>query len=466
MYKGRNTSAENKEREPNPAGILRNDANNSAPEGNLIIKNANIFTPEGATALKGEAMGRLRNIPEGEIEITEGVITYTGPEREPVARDKDSSLSTCSRDRNGSQQKSSCHYKVIDAGGKAVLPGFVDSHTHMVFGGYRPDEFMWRVRGESYMSIMNRGGGIASTVNATRNASKEELTLKTMIFIERMSRMGVTTVEGKSGYGLDRDTELKQLEVMRDINGMAGRKADIVTTYLGAHACPAEYKGREDKYIDLLISQRLPEIKALGLAENCDIFCEKGVFTPEQSERLLKAARDMGFGAKIHADEIVCTKGAQLGAGIGAISADHLLQCDDEGIEALAGSTTVATLLPLTAFALREPYAPGRRMIDKGCAVALATDLNPGSCFSGSIPLTFALAVLYMNLTVEEAITALTLNGAAACARARDRGSLEEGKLGDLVILDSDTINYLPYYTGMNAVRYTVKRGRIVAENG
>lgn len=408
-----------------------------------VIKNANIFTPEGSAALKGEAMGRLRNIPGGEIEITDGIITYVGP-----ARDEK---------KDG--------YEVIDVKGKAVLPGFVDSHTHMVFGGYRPDEFMWRVKGESYMSIMNRGGGIASTVNATHKASKEELTEKTLSFIERMSRMGVTTVEGKSGYGLDHDTELKQLEVMRDINAMPHRKADIVITYLGAHACPKEYKGREDEYIELLISERLPEIKALGLAENCDIFCEKDVFTPEQSERLLTAAQALGFGAKIHADEIVCTKGAELGARIGALSADHLLQCDDEGIEALAGSKTVATLLPLTAFALREPYAPGRKMIDSGCAVALATDLNPGSCFSGSIPLTFALAVLYMNLTVEEAVTALTLNGAAACGRAHDRGSIEPGKLGDLVVLDSETINYLPYYTGMNAVRYTIKRGRIVAEN-
>jgi len=385
-------------------------------------------------------MAHLRHIPAGEIEIDDaGVITYVGQMRqEPVVATE------------------------IDAASRAVLPGFVDSHTHMVFGGYRPDEFSWRMRGDSYMSIMERGGGIVNTMTATRRATAEELTAKTLGFIDTMSRMGVTTVEGKSGYGLDREAELKQLRVMRDIAAMPGCKVDIAVTYLGAHALPPEFAGDHDGYISFIIDEMLPMVKAEGLATNCDIFCEKGVFSIAQSRRLLMAARDLGYGLKVHADEIVTTGGAELAAELGALSADHLLHISDKGICDLAASDTVATLLPLTAFTLREPYAPGRRMIDSGCAVALATDLNPGSCFSGSIPLTFALACIYMGLSVEEAITALTLNGAAALGLAHTVGSIEPGKKGDIVILQSDNINVLPYYTAMNCVAVTIKNGKIM----
>lgn len=404
---------------------------------NFRIYNASVWTPTGTCALKGARMGALSHIAGGEVEIADGVIVYVGPTR-----------AGCT---DG-----------IDAGGRVVLPGFVDSHTHMVFGGWRPEEFGWRLHGDSYMSIMNRGGGIVSTMKATREASAEHLKAKTLRLIDRMSAMGVTTVEGKSGYGLDRETELKQLRVMAEINADPDRKVDIATTYLAAHACPPEWKDREDDYIDTIISQWLPEVSELGLAENCDIFCEQGVFTIGQSRRLLEAARALGMGAKIHADEIVDTGGAALAAETGCLSADHLLHASDSGIARLAESDTVATLLPLTAFTLREPYARGRMMIDSGAAVALATDLNPGSCCSGSIPLTFALACIYMHLSVEEAITALTLNGAAAIGRADTIGSLETGKLGDLVMLDFDTPACLPYYTGMNSVVMTVKRGRVV----
>ena len=313
------------------------------------------------------------------------------------------------------------------------------------------------------MSILQRGGGILSTVKATREASPSSLRNKTEWFIHTMSQMGVTTVEGKSGYGLDRDTELKQLEVMQSINFDPIRKVDIVPTFLGAHAVPTEYKGREDDYIDFLIREMLPLIKQRMLAENCDIFCERGVFTVEQSRRLLRAALEMGFGVKIHADEIVSFGGSELAGELHALSADHLLHASDAGIRALADNDVVATLLPLTAFTLREPYARGREMIDSGCAVALANDLNPGGCCSGSIPLTFALACIYMHLTVAEAITAMTLNGAAAVNRADTIGSIEVGKQGDLVMLDADTPNVLPYYTGMNAVERTIKGGRVVS---
>lgn len=408
----------------------------------MRIVNCNIYTPVGSHAVKGADMGVLRHIPYGEIEITGGIISYVGKCRNKEIADTD-----------------------IDAEGRAVLPGFVDSHTHLIFGGYRPDEFMWRMRGDSYMSIMERGGGIANTMKATREASADELEKKALKYIKRMSRMGVTTVEAKSGYGLDKDTEIRQLEVLDRIQHSHPKIIDVVTTYLGCHALPPEYKGEHDKYIQWMIDEMLPYIKERRLADICDIFCEKGVFTIDQSRRLLNAAKKMGYGVKIHADEIVTTGGAELAAELGALSADHLLHISDKGITDLAASDTVATLLPLTAFTLREPYAPGRKMIDAGCAVALATDLNPGSCLSGSIPLTFALACIYMKFTVEEAITALTLNGAAALNMSDAIGSIEEGKKGDIVILDSDNINVLPYYTGMNSVYTTIKAGKVVSIN-
>lgn len=402
------------------------------------IINANIFTPLGNKAVCGRDMAALSHIPRGVIDIEDGRISYVGASEKAPKR------------AGGG---------VFDARGRVVLPGFVDSHTHFIFGGYRPEEFSWRMRGDSYMSIMERGGGIVNTMKATREASHEELKSKGLKFIDEMSRMGVTTVEGKSGYGLDHDTEIRQLEVMADINADPDRKVDIATTFLGAHALPPEFDGRHDEYITFLIEKMLPEIRRRHLAENCDIFCEKGVFTVAQSRRLLDAAGKMGFGLKIHADEIVDTGGASLSAELKALSADHLLHASDQGIADMASSGTVATLLPLTAFTLREPYARGRKMIDEGCAVALATDLNPGSCFSGSIPLTFALACIYMGFSVEEAVTAMTLNGAAALGKASEIGSVEVGKLADFAILDADSIHMIPYYTGMNTVAVTLKRG-------
>ena len=410
---------------------------------NLIIFDARVVTPTGFAARKGAEMGELLVMDHATIEVTDGVITYVGPNR--------------GENRDGYYQ----HYWHYNARGRCVLPGFVDSHTHFVFGGERADEFSWRLKGESYMSIMERGGGIVSTVKATRASNFIRLRAKAEGFLKQMNAMGVTTVEGKSGYGLDKETELMQLRIMRSLNGDEHRRVDIVPTFLGAHAVPQEYAGRTDDYVDFLIREVMPCVAEAGLAEFCDVFCEQGVFSIEQSRRLLLAARGMGFDLKLHADEIVPLGGAGLAAELSATSADHLLHASDADIRAMAEKGVVATLLPLTAFALKEPYARGRAMIDAGCAVALATDLNPGSCFSGSIPLTFALACIYMQMSIGEAITALTLNGAAALNRAGSIGSIEVGKKGDLVVLNTDNYHFLPYYIGMNCVIATIKEGVI-----
>ena len=410
---------------------------------NLIIFNARVVTPIGFSARCGKEMGELCIIDNATIEVTDGIISYVDPSRGEM--------------RDGYYQR----YWHYNARGKCLLPGFVDSHTHFVFGGERAEEFSWRLKGESYMSIMERGGGIVSTVKATRECSFIQLRSKAEVFLRQMSNMGITTVEGKSGYGLDKETELLQLKVMRSLNNDEHKRVDIVSTFLGAHAVPEEYKGRTDEYLDFIISDVLPCVAKNELAEFCDVFCEQGVFSVEQSRRLLQAAKEYGLGLKLHADEIVPLGGAELAAELSAVSADHLLHASDVGIRAMRDAGTVATLLPLTAFALKEPYARGREMIDSGCAVALATDLNPGSCFSGSIPLTFALACIYMHLTIEEAITALTLNGAAALNRADSIGSIEVGKKGDFVVLNSDNYHFLPYYVGMNCVNTTIKEGVI-----
>ena len=388
-------------------------------------------------------MADITHIQDGAIVIDDGIISYVGPMSD--------------------LPETELPYEEIDAGGNAVLPGFVDSHTHLIFGGYRPDEFEWRLKGDSYMSIMERGGGIQSTVNATRAESIDSLVGKAQWFIDRMSEMGVTTVEAKSGYGLETATELKMLDAIRELSDREDQKLRIVSTFLGAHAVPREYKGRTSDYVDLMIREMMPAVK--GKARFFDIFTEKNVFEIEDSRKLLNAAKEMGFDLKLHADEIVTLGGAELAAEVGAVSADHLLHVSEEGIRRMAEKNVVATLLPLTAFALREPYAPARKFIDAGAAVALATDLNPGSCFSGSIPLTIALACIYMGMSIEETLTALTLNGAAALGLAAETGSIEVGKSGDIIILAFDTYKSLPYYVGMNCVRTVISRGRIVSQN-
>jgi imidazolonepropionase len=389
-------------------------------------------------------MSELQVVENGTVIVTNGVISHVLKQGEPIPVKEDD-------------------YVVLDATGKALLPGFVDPHTHFVFGGYREEEFAWRMRGDSYMEIMNRGGGIVNTTRATREATEKELMESGRQRLNAMLRLGITTVEGKSGYGLDRETELKQLRVMRRLNDE--HPVDIMPTFMGAHATPAEWKGREDEFIDFNIREMFPLVAQEQLAEAVDIFCEEGVFTIEQSRRYLLAAREQGFLLKMHADEIVPFGGAELAAELGCLSADHLLQASDRGIRAMAEAGVVATLLPLTAFSLREAYARGRAMIDAGCMVALATDLNPGSSFTASVPLLFALACIYMELTPEEAVTAFTINSAAALNRADRVGSIDVGKQGDLVLLQFPSYKFLPYHVGMNIVDTVIKRGEIVVKN-
>jgi len=416
--------------------------------GNMIIKNAaELTTCSGFKAKSGKEMTELHVIPNGAVVVKEGLISAVGTTGEIFAELKES-------------QSDLSGYDIIDAENKAVLPGFVDSHTHFVFGGYRAEEFSWRLRGDSYMDIMQRGGGIVSTVEATRQADPEELIKSGIKRLDSMLSFGVTTVEGKSGYGLDHHTEIKQLEVMEHLDKI--HYIDIVPTFLGAHAVPKNYQGSHDAFVDFLINDVMPAVAEKKLAEFCDVFCEKNVFSIEQSRRLLAAAKESGFKIKLHADEIVQLGGAELAAELGAVSADHLLQASDQGIRDMARAGVTATLLPGTAFSLKEPYARGRFIIDNHCAVALATDFNPGSCFSESIPLIFALATLYMDISIEEALTALTLNGAAALDRADTVGSIDPGKNGDFIILEFPSYKFIPYRTGVSTVEKVIKKGNLV----
>lgn len=410
----------------------------------LIVKNASqLVTCSGFRAKKGSEMNTLGIIENGAVVVEDGIIQWVG--QTPDIPQKYQKVAV-----------------TIDATGKTVLPGFVDSHTHFVFGGYREEEYSWRLAGHDYMTIMEKGGGIVNSVRQTRGACADVLIRVGMKRLDSMLSFGVTTVEGKSGYGLDLETEVKQLQVMKKLNGR--HKIDIVPTFLGAHAVPGDYKGREEDFIDLMINEVLPVVVNEELADFCDIFCEKGVFSVEQSRRMLLAAKEKGLKSKIHADEIVQLGGAELAAEIGAVSADHLLMASDEGIRAMAENDVVATLLPGTAFSLKEDYARARDMIDAGLAVALATDFNPGSCFTESIPLIIALATLYMGMSIEETITALTINGAAALDLADTTGSIDVGKKGDLVIHEFPNYKFIPYHIGVTTVERVIKEGQIVYE--
>ncbi|HYF03566.1 MAG TPA: imidazolonepropionase [Patescibacteria group bacterium] len=339
---------------------------------------------------------------------------------------------------------------ILDGTGKTVMPGFVDSHTHIVFAGSRADEFARRLRGESYQTIAAEGGGILKTMRAVRESGVEQLAETGRKLAHSAMRMGTTTMEIKSGYGLTLESELNQLRAAKLLQSELPLK--IVTTFLGAHDIPPEFRENREQYIDLVCNEMIPAVAEEGLAEYCDAFTDTGYFTLEETERIFTTALKHGLKLRIHADELSNVEAAALGAKLGAKSADHLLFISDSGIEALKSSGTVATLLPGTAYTLKLPYAPARKIIDAGVKTALATDCNPGSCFCENMQLILSLACTNMKMSVEEAITAATLNGAEALGLSQQTGSLEVAKSADIIMLDTPDYANLVYHFGTNHV--------------
>jgi imidazolonepropionase len=397
-------------------------------------------TGPGEDRKQGAALAELGVVPDGSVVLDGERIAWLGPTSELPPLPPDAEL--------------------LDVTGKAVLPGLVDSHTHLIFAGSREDEWEQRLRGLTYQEISARGGGIQSTVREVRRASHEELKALARPRLRRLLAHGVTTVEVKSGYGLTLADERKCLEAVAELN--AEGPLELVPTFLGAHAVPAEYRDDRAGYLRRLCDDMLPEVARCGLAEFCDVFCEAGVFSPEESERVLTRARQLGLGLKLHADELTSLGGAELAARLGAASADHLLCVSEAGIDALAASDTVATLLPGTAFFLGVGYAPARRLIERGATVALASDCNPGTCPTENLSLVGAMACARMGLLPAEALNALTLNGAAALECGDRLGSLAVGKQADLVVLSVPDYRQLFYHFGVSHVWRVVKSGRVV----
>jgi imidazolonepropionase len=394
----------------------------------------------GERAKRGREMSDLAVIDDGAVLIRDGLIDWVGPTAELPPAPADA--------------------EVIDAAGRAVLPGLVDSHSHLIFAGTRADEFEQRLQGVRYQDIAARGGGINSTVRQTRQATKDELKALARPRLDRMLALGVTTVEVKSGYGLTPADEVKCLEAIAELD--REHPCELVPTFLGAHEVPPEYRHDRDGYLRLLIQEMIPEVARRRLAEFCDVFCEQGVFSVAESEQVLRAAGEHGMRAKVHADELSPLGGAELAARLGAASADHLLHVTGAGLEALRRAGTVATLLPGTAFFLGLPYAPARRLIEQDVPVALASDCNPGSCMTENLPLVGTLACTQMRMLPAEALTAMTLNAAAALGRADRIGSIEPGKQADLLILDVPDYRQFFYHFGVNHAWRVLKAGRVV----
>ena len=412
----------------------------------LLVRGAHqVATPTGNGARRGAELAGLKVHPHAVVRCENGRIAFVGDEDEHWRRYGEAE-------------------DTLEADGGCVLPGFVDPHTHPVWAGSREDEFDRRLRGENYMDIARSGGGINSTVRATRKASAKELLAATLDRLDRFLTHGTTTIEAKSGYGLDYETELRILEVIRDAD--SAHPVDLHPTCLAAHEIPPEYRDDPEAWVQRLVDEIHPQIARSGLAEAVDVFCEEGVFDLEQTRRLLADADDLGWRIHLHADELTPLGGANLAVEFGALSADHLMCVTPEGVSALAHSETVAVLLPGTSFFLRSPWAPARTLIDAGCAVALATDCNPGSSPTESMPMILALATLGMGLGVAEALTASPLNAAAALGRADEIGSIEEGKSADLLVLDAPTYHHLVYHFGVNPIRHVVKGGRVVVRDG
>ena len=415
-----------------------------AVEIDLLIRNGQVVTAaHGTCPVRGRDMQELEVIERGWVACAGERIAAVGP-----------------RASVENQVEVTSRTQVIDAQGKVVTPGLIDPHTHLIFGGSREDEFYLRARGADYMEIMEAGGGILSSVRATRSASLEELVASGRQRLQWMLQMGVTTVECKSGYGLDLQTELKQLEAVRILQ--QEQPVELVPTFLGAHAWPPEYEGNQEGYVGFLVDTVLPAVREQGVAEYVDVFTEKGVFSVEQSRRIFQRAVELGFSLRVHADEMHTLGGAELAAELGMASADHLLMVSPQGISALAESDVMPILLPGTAFSLRKPYAPARKMLEAGLPLALATDFNPGSCPTANLVLVMSLACLYMAMTPEEVFNAVTINAAHSLGRSSRLGSLEPGKQADVVIFGVDDYRKIPYFIGVNLVETVIKAGRLV----
>lgn len=407
-----------------------------------LFRNCNIYSPvDLGGPCGGTEQGRLVHYPDGALLAgDDGRIVAIGSEDEVVK------AGTATDD-----------IKTRDMQGKCLIPGFVDPHTHMCFAKRREAEFELRLAGTPYLEILKQGGGILSSVRAVAAATEAELYEVTRKHALAALKTGTTTLEIKSGYGLDTENELKQLKVI----GKLARSGvqDVVATFLGAHAIPTEFKDNPDDFITLVIEEMLPAVQIQGIADQCDIFCEQGVFSIEQGRRLLRAAQALGMRVKIHADEVNDLGGAGLAAELAACSADHLLAASDENIRAMAARGVVANLLPATAYSLRKPYARARFMIDSNLPVALATDCNPGSSYTESMPFVIGLAVLNMHMTPAEALVAATLNAAYSLHLADKVGSLEVGKQADFLVLDGDSPAILAYHAGVSPVEQVYKKG-------
>lgn len=412
----------------------------------LIIKNiGKLVTMEGSFLPRiGKQMNELTILENAYIAVVEGKIFQVG---------------------TGEDYKELVGENTIidDARGMLVTPGLVDSHTHLVHGGSRENEFSKKLNGVPYIQILQEGGGILSTVNATKNSTFDELYNKAKKSLDRMLEFGVTTVEEKSGYGLELETEVKQLEVAHKLD--KDHPVDLVHTFLGAHAVPVEYKSNNEAYIKLLVEEIMPKVKELDLAEFCDVFCEEGVFSVEESDYILSKAKEMGYKLKIHADEIVPIGGAELAAKLGCISADHLMAASDEGLRDMAEKGVIANILPGTSFNLNKPSANGRKMIDLNVPISLSSDYNPGSCPSENLQFVMQLGCLNLKMTPNEVLTAVTINAAHCVDRSTEIGSIEVGKKADIAIFDAPNVEYLMYHFGINHIDRVYKEGRLVVKN-
>ena len=411
----------------------------------LLIHNlAEVATPEGSAPLRGADQRKVRRLPGAEVVCREGRIAFVG-----------------SPDERWRLFGELPDAERLDGRGGTLIPGFVDPHTHLPWAGSREEEFAARLAGKTYQEIAAAGGGILSTVKATRRASEEELASNVLRRMDQMLACGTTTAEAKSGYGLSREDELKQLRAIRRASGQ--HPVDLVPTLMAAHEIPPEHRQDRQRYLDLICEEIVPATAEAGLARFCDVFCEKGVFTPEESRRVLEAGVRHGLAPRLHADEFVDSGGAELAAELGALSADHLIAVSPAGVEALAGSGVTAVLLPGTSFFLmKHRYAPARQLVEAGVPVALATDCNPGSSHTESMPMVVVLAVFELGLTIEESLAAATLNSACCLGLGAEIGSVETDKRADLVLLDAPNLLHLVYHYGINPVAAVVKGGRVV----